>query len=246
MKEKINRHKAILLTSYKDVYLLNKDSNTVGIASVYPIIQENESLDMDYFLDYPEITVDAHNLVGKVVSGWYRNKKGRDVFGAHDASVGALLNYRLAIEFSSALRYYFAFKEYTTKYEKILVSYNIPSSLNLATKYFPNRINFFHSQNQFDEHITSSPNRGRTRNPPVHNFLSICLRLVQRPLLKYLKNKVLIINDWTFEKLQNSDCLNIFNALCLIYALKVYCWQLPVKTILMMRLKFSESILIAC
>jgi hypothetical protein len=215
MKEKSNRHKAILLTSYKDVNLLNKSSNIVGIASAYPIIQENESLDMDYFLDYPEITVDVHNLVGKVVSGWYRDKKGCGVFGAHDASVGALLNYRLAIEYSSALRYYFAFKEYVPKYEKILVSYNIPSSLNFATQYFSNSIDFFHSQNQFDEHITSSPHRGRTRNPPIHNFLSIFLRLVQRPLLKYLKNKVLIINDWTFRKVQNPDYLNInkFNPL---------------------------------
>tara|TARA_B110000967_G_C18895765_1_gene570515 strand:- start:1388 stop:3136 length:1749 start_codon:yes stop_codon:yes gene_type:complete len=209
MKKKSNYHKAILLTSYKDVNLLKKDSNIVGIAGAYPIIQQSESLDMDYFLDYPEIAVDFHNLVGEVVSGWYRNKNGFSVFGVHDVSIGAILSYKLAIEFSSALRYYFAFKEYVPKYEKILVSHNIPSSLNLAAKYFSNRIDFFHSENQFDEHITSSPNRGRTRNPPIHNFLSICLRFLQRPFLKYIKNKVLIINDWTYRKLNNPDCLNI-------------------------------------
>lgn len=98
-----------MLTSYKDINLLNEDSNIVGIASAYPIIQQSESLDMGYFLDYPEITVDEHNLVGKVISGWYRDKNGCGVFGAHDANVGALLHYRLTIEFSSALRYYFAF-----------------------------------------------------------------------------------------------------------------------------------------
>ena len=215
MKGESNCHQAILLTSCKDVNLLDEDSNIVGIASAYPIIQQNKSLDMDYFLDYPEITVDLHNLVGKVVSEWYRDKNGFNVFEVHDVSVGALLNYKLAIEFSSALRYYFAFKEYVPKYEKILVSHNIPSSLNFAAKYFSNSIDFFHSENQFDEHITSSPDRGRTRNPPIHNFLSIFLRLIQRPFLKYLKNKVLIINDWTFSKLNNPDCLNInkFNPL---------------------------------
>lgn len=220
MISKSNCHKAILLTSYKDINLLNEDSNIVGIASAYPIIQQSESLDMDYFLDYPEITVDFQNLVGEVVSGWYRDNNGFSVFGNHDVSFGAILSYKLSIEFSSALKYYFAFKEYAPKYEKILVSHNIPSSLKFAAKYFSNRIDFFHSENQFDDHITSSPDRGKTRNPPIHNFLSIFLRLLQRPFLKHLKNKVLIVNDWTFRKLKNPDCLNIntlnpFRTFCL-------------------------------
>jgi hypothetical protein len=219
-KRKTNHRIAILLTSCKDIDLLNKCSNSVGIAGAYSIIQENESLNMNYFLDYPEITVDAHDLVGKVVSGWYRDEKECDIFGTNEVSIGSLLNYKLAIEFSSTLRYYFAFKEYITKYDKILVSNNIPSSLKFATQCFSDNVEFFQSENQFDEHTTPSPDRGKTRHPPVHKFFSSIFRLIQRPFLWRLKNKVLIINDWTFEKVENPDCLNInkfnpFRSFCL-------------------------------
>jgi hypothetical protein len=212
LKEQKN---AILITSNEDVNILSDNDELVGIACDYPIIQMNESANLQYFLDYPKEGIDLHKLVGEVISGWYRDDEGVDAISKSDVGIGALLQYRLAIEFSSTLRYYFAFKEHVPKYRKILISKNIPMSLLMAAKYFDDRIEYFCGSSAYEAHITSAPNRGIIRNPPIHKYFSILLRLIQRPFLRYIRNNVLVINDWTYRKIDNPDCLNIntFNPL---------------------------------
>jgi len=102
--------RAILLTSLGDVELLNREVDIVGLAGAYPIIQEYEFLNLEYFLSETTIKdVDTYDLVGKVGSGWYRDHN-RDVFINQGISIGALLNHRIIIEFASVLRYYLAFR----------------------------------------------------------------------------------------------------------------------------------------
>jgi hypothetical protein len=198
---------AILLTSRKDTHLLKGDEIS-GIAGAYPIIQENRSLNLDYFLDYPSPEVDLYDLVGEVSLGWYGND-GVSTGKSQEISISAMLNRRILVELSSALRYYFAFIKYTNKYDKILISNNIPDSLSLVSECFVDSVEFFHSDNEFDRHITPSPLRGLVSEPSIHIFFSKILRILQRPFLRYLKGKVLIINDWTYKKVKNANCLNI-------------------------------------
>ena len=138
---------AILLTSCKDTHLLKGDEIS-GIAGAYPIIQENRSLNLDYFLDYPSPEVDLYDLVGEVSLGWYGND-GVSTGKSQEISIGAMLNRRILVELSSALRYYFAFNKYTNKYDKIFISNNIPDSLSLVTECFADSVEFFHSDNEF-------------------------------------------------------------------------------------------------
>ena len=201
--------RAILLTSLGDVELFNREVDIVGLAGAYPIIQEYEFLNLEYFLSETTIKdVDTYDLVGKVGSGWYRDHN-RDVFINQGISIGALLNHRIIIEFASVLRYYLAFRNYIEKYDKILISRNAPKSLCIASKCFSDKIEYFDSEYQFDEHISSSVSAGTIPKPPVHKLASFLYRLAQRPFLRFLKSKTLVINDWTFDLVNNPDCLNI-------------------------------------
>ena len=225
MRQKRLSQKAVLITSEADVRLLDQGVEISGIAGAYGIIQQNEHLDLEYFLDYAEPEFNLQELVGKVANNWYRDQNGVDIFEERDVSVGRILTYKLSIEFSSALRYYFAFRKYTKRYKTILVSSNTSSSLSLSTAYFLDSIEFFNSGNIADEHISPSPDRGKTRNPPIHNFLSAVLRALQWPFIKYIRHKTLVINDWTYKKINNSRCLNMnkfnpFRSFCLRKGLK--------------------------
>jgi hypothetical protein len=154
-------------------------------------------------------------LVGRIASEWYRNDNGLDVFQAKEVSIGGLLNRDLLMQFSHIVRYYIALKEYTSSYDKILIPDTSAKSLKMAATLFPNEVEFYIGNGNNNDHITSSPNRGDVINMPIYGVLSTFLRLLQFPFSRYLRNKVLVFNDWTFRELNNHNCLNInrFNPL---------------------------------
>ncbi len=212
-----NKNFGLLITTSEDVSLLNQEKfrSFIGIASEYPLIQIHKEHNFVYFLDYDQPKFDLHNLVGKVASGWHKDNSEIDIIRAKDFSIGALLNYRLMIEFSSAVRYYFAFKESVHNYEKILVPNNSTKSLRMTAELFTDKVQFYSNSNSCNDHITSAPHRGAIVEPPVYETLSKFLRIFQLPFVKHLKNKILVFNDWTFNKIDNQNCLNInkFNPL---------------------------------
>jgi len=193
---------AILLTSCKDVHLI-KDLGVVGIAAAYPIIQQNRSIDLEYFLDYANLNADLYDMVGEVSLNWHKKRSHQEF------DIGSVLHRRVLVEFSSVLRFYLALEGCAKVHGKVLVSCKAPSSLLLVSKHFPDNVEFFYSDNEFDKHITPSPRRGLVSGVRIRNFLSKCLRVLQGPFFKQLKNKVLIFNDWTYRKVMNSNCLNI-------------------------------------
>jgi len=203
----------LLLTSNQDIEILNNNNNLTGIACFYTIIQMNESIELDYFFESCMDNIDD-SLVGELAANWYRDNIGRDVVSKHEVMLGAVLQTHLTIKLSNVVRYYFAFKQYLDKYKKLIVSEKIPEDLNLVAQLFANKIDFFHSDNSHELH-TSEATEVKIEPPPVHKYFSKPLRFFQNFITKYLCNKVLVVNDWTFKKVENPDCLNInkFNPL---------------------------------
>jgi hypothetical protein len=203
----------LLLTSIKDVSVLKDNKNLAGIACFYPIIQANKSIELEYFFDFYVDVID-YSIIGELASNWYRNGQGVDVISESEIMIGAILQSHLLIEFSNAIRYYFAFKGCLDKYDKILVSESIPDSLRMIANLFINKVEFFHSDNCYESYITVSPGT-KVELPPVYKYFSMLLRFTQNFFTKYINNKVLIINDWTYRKVENSMCLNVnrFNPL---------------------------------
>ena len=70
---------AILITSTDDLEYLEKHNTAAGIASEYPIIQLNESTNLDYFLNDLDVGINLYEFVGDLISNWYRNEEGIDV-----------------------------------------------------------------------------------------------------------------------------------------------------------------------
>ena len=211
---------AVLISSSRDLKLwVNKNEYDL-IATDYPLLMTNVEHDIVYFLSENGCNDDRHELVGKIVSNWYRDSTGYDVVSHSEVSIGAVLEYRLAIELASTLRYYYAFIKYLSVYQKIYVSNNAPRSLLTAAKCFGDRIAFFKSTNVPEDHTTSSPRRGLMRGAPVYRYFSFFFRVIQYPIKGLLRNKVLIVNDWTFREVDNEDVLNInrlnpFSSFCL-------------------------------
>jgi hypothetical protein len=209
----------LLLTSNQDIEKLKGNKNLVGVACFYTIVQMNKSIKLDYLFESCIDDIDD-NLVGEVAENWYRDSSGRDVISKYEVMLGAVLQTHLTIKLSNIVRYYFAFKEYLDKYTTLLVSEKAPDDLNFVAQSFAGRVNFFHSNNPHEAHVSEATGI-RIARPPVHEYFSRPLRIFQGFFTKRLHNKVLIINDWTFGKVNNSDCLiiNKFNplrAFCLI------------------------------
>jgi hypothetical protein len=208
---------AVLISSIDDLAQWSQKESCSIIASDYTTILLNRDLHIEYFLDDNVLNDDGrrHAVVRDVVSNWYRNNNGLDVISRSNVSVGALMQYRLAIEVASVLRYCFAFKRYFSIYQNIYVSKKAPEALLMAAKEFSDKVILYNSDNNCEDHVTAAPRRGLINPPPVHKYFSIVFRMFQMPFVKSVKNKVLVINDWTFRSVKNKNVLNInsFNPL---------------------------------
>ena len=198
----------MLLTSVGDVDKLGEfDDELIGIACYYPIVQLNESIKLEYLFDNIGDLFDCR-IVGELASNWHRDHLGNDIISESDIMVGASMQSYLLIDLSNMVRYYFAIKACLDKYDKIFVSENIPRSLSNVLQLFEGNIVFFSSENHFESHISVSPS-AIVEPPPVKKYFSSVLRFIQMFFIKLLKNKVLVINDWTFRKIKNNNVLNI-------------------------------------
>jgi len=207
-----------LITSFEDVETFKRHSNCVGFSESYPIIQANPNSSLKYFLDFDYNAVDLSKLTGELASSWYRDEYGSDMFNSDDFSIGTMLNYSLMVEFASIIRYYFAFREHSSRYRKMFLSSSSPEALKAASTPFAHKVEFYPSSGCSD-HIVSAPPRGGISDPVVYRFLSMFLRTFQFPFRFFLKDKVLIFNDWTYKEIKGKKILNI-NKLSI---LKTFC-----------------------
>ena len=198
----------ILLTSADDIDILKKYSDYQAYSESYAIMQIHPEEKLKYFLSFSDPSIDLDELVEGITTEWYRNEKSFDVFQAKEVSIGGMLNYSLAVSISSIIRYYFALKECLVSYEKILIASNAPDTLKSVAMRFPGRIEFY-SSSGYSEHTTSFPDRNYVANPPIFKWHSLALRFLQLPFYRALKGKLLVFNDWTFDKLDNKNYLNI-------------------------------------
>jgi len=197
---------ALLLTSIKDVHILEGNRSLSAIACFYPIKQLHSSIAMEYLFDSHSSDIN-YDLIGDIASNWYRSDYGKNAVGTSEMPIGTALQSHLLIELSNALRYYFSLNTCLEKYNKVLVSDNAPRSLKIALKPFLHKVKFFHG-GVYEPYITASPET-TVEPPPVHKYFSMLLRLFQSIFTRNLLNKVLVINDWTYSKVDNSECLNI-------------------------------------
>ena len=207
-----NKH-AILISSNDDIGLVrNKFSNKAEnnfIASEFPIIQLNSSVRLEYLFKYLKSDIDLYKLVSEVSLNWNKDKNGLDNIGKKDIDIGLVLRWRLTILFSNYIRIYFTFLKLNSDYKFIYISNNAPIHIKKIITYFSKKIQFYESPNHYDYSITSSPDRGKIFLPRTKKYFSSLFKAIQRPFLKLLKNKILVINDWTFPNIKNKKFLNI-------------------------------------
>ena len=198
----------LVLSSMHDVAFFKENSDYVCFSESYSIIQMHPDLDIKYLFDYSEPEIDLDDLVGAVVSNWYRDSDGADIFRAKEVSIGSSLNRNLLHQFSHSIRYYFALKKHECNYNTIYMPSNVSKSFkNTANLYLP-KVSFYASTGEIN-HMVSSPDREDVAMLPIYSTLSFFLRLLQIPFFRATKNKILVFNDWTYRKLDNQDCLNI-------------------------------------
>tara|TARA_B100002019_G_scaffold293508_1_gene321738 strand:- start:6292 stop:7974 length:1683 start_codon:yes stop_codon:yes gene_type:complete len=203
----MNRSNAILITSIDQISkikdLIPDQKEATVVASNYPIIQLNNKNSLEYLMDYCETNIDLYALVKEIALKW---SKG---ILSNDPDIGLLLRYRLSILLSNNIRAYFSILSLSLKFKHIYVPSTCPQYIQDQLTFFHDKFISYKSNDRFNEAITSSPNRGKIMFPRQKSYISRLLKLIQLPFKFILKNKVLVINDWTFPSLKQKKFLNI-------------------------------------
>ena len=164
---------------------------------------------------YPDVLESSQRLefIHDASLNWYKNEHGEDIIKRNEISIGPIIAKSVAASFANDYRNYLGIKSLFSRFDTIYISKNAPISFERVSKVFKNQIKWFYS-NENSVSNTSSPIRGQIFDYPKIHKLSNIARLIQRPFISLLKNKILIFSDWTYGDvfLRNKDCLS-FNRL---------------------------------
>ncbi len=155
---------------------------------------------------------DAINIQNAVFN-WYKDESGNDLILIKGISVGPIIARRVMASFVNDYRNYLALSALLKNYDTIFLDKNSPISYLRVANILKNKIQWYFASYPSCYTNTSSPIRATMGNFPNVHKLSFLARIIQKPLLPFLKKKTLVWFDWTYnEKFSKNDrCLTYYN-----------------------------------
>lgn len=194
---------ALLISSQKNIDLMNKYPKALYLALDYPTIIFNKNKNLHYFFDTQIKNQAIIKLPWTISQNWYRDEKGNDISNGC-FSMGIALERRILFIISNILRYFFTLKYWLTKVDQIILPNNLPYIVELTTLPFKNRIKFIDERQSFSTHITNYlEERAAIKDLKVHKYSSLA-RLMQMSMFPNRK-KIMQFPDWTYSRANNND-----------------------------------------
>ena len=203
---------ATLIVSADDANLFIQDNQKSKIALDYSISLSTDKK-IDYF--FKKIPNNIETLPISLARCWYRNNAQID---NHEDkfSVGMILEKRICFMASNLIKFYFGFSRLANKYDIIEIPLNYPKYLNSIIEIFKDKIVFISEQKFSQDFETFFNKRAILKRIKVNKF-SWILRILQKPFMKYLVDKVMVFPDWTYSKYRHKNYIyqnkiNIFKS----------------------------------
>ena len=192
---------AILITSIDDTNLSVISNYKDKIALDYSIILgSNQKLQYFFGSDTPN---NLESMPADIARSWYRDSKGVDKHKER-FSIGMMLEKRVCLMVSNAVKFYYGFQHLSDNYQNIEVPKNHPSYLSSVINIFRKQITFISDQkysSDFDEFFKK---RGLIRKIKVNRYSRI-FRFLQKPFIKLVQNKTMLFPDWTYNDQKNHN-----------------------------------------
>jgi len=205
--------KSVIITSIKDIVLIDKYPSAQYIALDRTIIHLHEEHDLMHVLDFCNLGGDFYDadISSMIANKWYRGKSGNDL-SMDIFSMGLVLEYRLSEVLAHVIRYYSAFKGILEVYDELIVPDNIPKLLKDILLYIDNGVRFIHSDNGICEAFNFPLYRNVVSKVKPH-WLSPIAIFLQKFSRKNLKNRALLFPGGIYQSEKNDLFLlmNSFN-----------------------------------
>ena len=193
--------KAILINNPSDLKFLESefsDEHTL-IARNYNTSCKTGCKTESYFRNISNYAyAKNYDVVIHMVLNWFRDDYGNDLSFNKGISIGNIIARRLLSAFANDFRNYYTMKYLLEKYDTINISLFDSPSIKRVAETFGNKIQWYKPRNNNTENFSADPERTLFYNFPEIHPLSKIAKIIQKPFLKYVKNrKYLCIQDWT-------------------------------------------------
>ena len=152
-------------------------------------------------------------MVDDVVVPLLPKRSGNDLILIKGISIGPIIARRVMASFVNDYRNYLALSALLKNYDTVFLDKNAPISYLRVANKLKDKIQWYFASYPSCYTNTSSPLRATISNFPNVHKLSFLARIIQKPLLSFLKGKTLVWLDWTYnEKFSKNDrCLTYYN-----------------------------------
>ena len=141
---------------------------------------------------------------------WYRDNQGLDIFSKDLISFAPAITRRVFSSFSNDYGNYHAIQKLLHDYEVVYLSSSSELSFKRISSCFEDRVKFYGSVQKYEYPDTSSPERTIIKKPSKKFIiLNRMAYLIQSLFIKFVRKKILVLNDWTYrdEFSKRNDCL---------------------------------------
>ena len=155
---------------------------------------EGEALNFYKVPSYPQ-NIDV--CIEYLTQNWYRDEQGRDLFLDGGISIPEAYSVGIFNNIAAVCREYYALKYWAEIYEYIYISINEDHEFKKIAESFGEKIRFYNPGHSEISALKSLNLRDlKTDLRPISTFA----RLVQTPFIWMLKNKIMVVRDWTLEE----------------------------------------------
>jgi len=186
---------------YHEEYLCSLDENSTSDAHHF------------YALEFSDIDQEK---IDRLAESWFTNSYQQDLTLIQGISMGQVMHPTLFITLNMVYREYKCLEYWLNKFDIIYVSRSNHQFFNKLIPYFGPKIRYLEPRQQLVRVLSSTIDRELKSSP--NSWKVILLYCLQTLFVRFLQNKILFINDWTYKKSAGKKP----NALVINYGINVF------------------------
>jgi len=188
--------KAVIIAHPQDIKFFNKNDNKINFYAYnyYTYLKLKKKIPRIYYLNDKLDLKNLDNFSQNICLNWFKRNRIKN-YNLNKISLGNIIHPRLINEYSNSIKNFILIKKILLNNTKLFFPQNNKKYIQHILDFFPNKINFYKSNNNLQFLLATNNLRSDISSLPIIHKLSNIARFIQYFFFSKKKNKIIYYPD---------------------------------------------------